>query len=141
MLYSEIYLLRYLQIEKNITYLQAVIKDIEKSDLKARKYMKLTFNSGGSPTEQTILKLEKLKEKLKSKTADQLRLQAEIIETLEKIEDPLQKQVLYQHYINNKEYQEIADYIFYSLRQVFYLRDKGLKNLDLILEEEGKVNE
>ena len=68
-----------------------------------------------------------LKEKLKSA----MKLRIDIKNKIEEIEDIDRRIVLSYRYIDNLKFDDIADRMNFSVRSVFYLYDKGIKDIKI----------
>lgn len=68
-----------------------------------------------------------LKEKLKSA----MKLRIDIKNKIEEIEDIDRRIVLSYRYIDNLKFDDIAEKMNFSVRTVFYLYDKGIKDINI----------
>lgn len=68
-----------------------------------------------------------LKEKLKSA----MKLRIDIKNKIEEIEDIDRRIVLSYRYIDNLKFDDIAEKMNFSVRMVFYLHDKGIKDINI----------
>lgn len=128
------YLKSYGTLKHDMDNLQRMIAGLEDSTLQASDYQEhIKGSERSSNVERLALKLYDLKEKYTLMFEEALRKQAEILEALELLEDPVERDILYMMYIERKKYYEIADELYFSDRTVWYKKNSGLKHLDEVL--------
>lgn len=74
-------------------------------------------------------------ERITAKIENAWRLRAEIISVVDQVEDITTETVLLKHYIDMKDYDEISEDMGYSRRQVIRINNKGLSEVQEILEK------
>ena len=91
---------------------------------------------GGNISKSTETKALRLADKateLQDAELEAIRIRQEVFDVIRKI--PGEKgDVLYQRYINLKSWEEVADAVGYSVRQVHYLHHDGLEEIQHCIE-------
>ena len=85
-------------------------------------------SSKGNTSMQTVDKIVDLQAEIKNEIAELVNLIAEIHAKIEQLENPTERAVLTERYINVKSWEEIAEIIGYSDRNTRYLHGKALLN-------------
>ena len=88
---------------------------------------KVSSNKGNTSM-QTVDKIVDLQAEIRKEIAELVSLIGEIHEKIELLENPTEKAVLTERYINVKSWEEIAEIIGYSDRNTRYLHGRALLN-------------
>ncbi|RKD25225.1 Protein of unknown function [Caminicella sporogenes DSM 14501] len=96
-------------------------------------------NNEKSRMENTIVKIIDLSHEINDEVDRFIDLKAEIMETIHKVEDVNCQLLLEKRYINGKSWDEISKELNYSIRGVFKIHSKALKEIDKILKVCSKV--
>lgn len=91
---------------------------------------KVSSNKGNTSM-QTVDKIVDLQAEIKNEIAELVNLIAEIHAKIEQLENPTERAVLTERYINVKSWEEIAEIIRYSERSTKYIHGRALKNFAL----------
>lgn len=91
---------------------------------------KVSSNKGNTSM-QTVDKIVDLQAEIRKEIAELVSLIGEIHEKIELLENPIEKAVLTERYINMKSWEEIAEIISYSERNTKYIHGRALKNFAL----------
>ena len=82
----------------------------------------------GNTSMQTVDKIVDLQDEIRKEIAELVSLIGEIHAKIELLENPIEKAVLTERYINVKSWEEIAEIIGYSDRNTRYLHGRALLN-------------
>lgn len=88
-------------------------------------------SSNGNTSMQTVDKIVDLQAEIDKEIAVLVDLIAEIHTKIEQLENPTERAVLTERYINVKSWEEIAEIINYSERNTKYIHGRALKNFAL----------
>ena len=88
-------------------------------------------SSNGNTSMQTVDKIVDLQAEVDKEIAALVDLIAEIHTKIEQLENPTERAVLAERYINVKSWEEIAEIINYSERNTKYIHGRALKNFAL----------
>lgn len=88
-------------------------------------------SSNGNTSMQTVDKIVDLQAEVNKEIAVLVDLIAEIHTKIEQLENPTERAVLTERYINVKSWEEIAEIINYSERNTKYIHGRALKNFAL----------
>ena len=88
-------------------------------------------SSNGNTSMQTVDKIVDLQAEVNKEIAVLVDLIAEIHTKIEQLENPTERAVLTERYINVKSWEEIAEIISYSERNTKYIHGRALKNFAL----------
>ena len=88
-------------------------------------------SSNGNTSMQTVDKIVDLQAEVNKEIAVLVDLIAEIHTKIEQLENPTERAVLTERYINVKSWEEIAEIISYSGRNTKYIHGRALKNFAL----------
>lgn len=88
-------------------------------------------SSNGNTSMQTVDKIVDLQAEVDKEIAVLVDLIAEIHTKIEQLENPTERAVLTERYINVKSWEEIAEIISYSERNTKYIHGRALKNFAL----------
>lgn len=137
------FLERYPKVKREIDDLEERIKTIREkySSAKAISYSDMPKSHNTSDLSDYMVKLEEYADKLIDKLKKQLGIEVDIMMTLDKIEDPDESYALRRHYIDGKEWGDIARNIPCSERTVYNIRLRGLKSLVKILQTDAENNQ
>jgi DNA-directed RNA polymerase specialized sigma subunit len=91
---------------------------------------KVSSNKGNTSM-QTVDKIVDLQAEIRKEIAELVSLIGEIHAKIELLENPIEKAVLTERYINMKSWEEIAEIISYSERNTKYIHGRALKNFAL----------
>ena len=91
---------------------------------------KVSSNKGNTSM-QTVDKIVDLQAEVNKEIAVLVDLIAEIHTKIEQLENPTERAVLTERYINVKSWEEIAEIISYSERNTKYIHGRALKNFAL----------
>ena len=89
-------------------------------------------SSNGNTSMQTVAKIVDLQAEVDKEIAVLVDLIAEIHTKIEQLENPTERAVLTERYINVKSWEEIAEIISYSERNTKYIHGRALKNFALL---------
>lgn len=87
-----------------------------------------------SPMEEIIVKLMDLENEVNSDIDRLILLKEEVIENINKIDNCNLRLILTMRYINNRDWEDIADNILYDVRSIYRFHKQGLKEIDKILK-------
>jgi DNA-directed RNA polymerase specialized sigma24 family protein len=68
------------------------------------------------------------------KMAAEFEKLADINDTLDRLQDPKQREVLVKHYLGGKPWHQIADETFYSERTIRYVHTAALAEVEKLIE-------
>lgn len=88
-------------------------------------------SSNGNTSMQTVDKIVDLQAEVDKEIAVLVDLIAEIHTKIEQLENPTERAVLTERYINVKSWEEIAEIINYSERNTKYIHGRALRNFAL----------
>lgn len=88
--------------------------------------------------EETIVKLMDLENEVNQDIDELIKLKAEIVETINQVDDPIYQLVLQMRYIDRKTWEEVAIGLGYDTRYTMKLHGRALKEIDDILKEDTK---
>ena len=139
---AEKYLKQYIRIVQRIEDLKENLAELYK-DIAAIKSAWPDGERHVHGTDQTAEQAMKLflkntdaiKDRITEKIIESWRKKIEIIIVLGQVSDGVTADVLKQHYIDMKGYEEIAENLGYSSRQVERINAKGIKEVRDILEK------
>ena len=80
----------------------------------------------------TMLKVIELEEKINCDIDELVKLKSVAREKIERMENEVEKVILYKRYFNNKTFEQISVEMNYSWRQIHRLHSEALKNFDKI---------
>lgn len=88
---------------------------------------------GGTPVTMTdlIIEKEELEERIERLMKKSKKLRSEILEEIDRVEDPRYAEILEDFFINCKTLEEIADETTYTVRHVYRLYSEGVTFLAL----------
>lgn len=87
-----------------------------------------------SPMEDVILKLMDLENEVNGDIDRLIALKEEVIENINKIDNCNLRLLLTMRYINNRDWEDIADIMLYDVRTIYRFHRQGLKEIDKILK-------
>lgn len=87
-----------------------------------------------SPMEDVIVRLMDLENEVNNDIDRLIALKEEVIGNINKIDDYRLRLLLTMRYINNREWEDIADNMLYDVRTIYRLHKQGLKEIDRILK-------
>lgn len=87
-----------------------------------------------SPMEDVIVKLMDLENEVNNDIDRLIALKEEVIENINKIDNCNLRLLLTMRYINNRDWEEIADNMLYDVRTIYRFHNQGLKEIDKILK-------
>ena len=82
-----------------------------------------------SKTEEIVVKICSLEEQIQSEIDDYVDVQREIHTAIESVDNPNERLLLRERYINFRSWEDIAEKVGYSYRQTTRLHGMALKNL------------
>ncbi|MEY8414786.1 DUF1492 domain-containing protein [Tissierella praeacuta] len=85
-----------------------------------------------SPMEDATVKLIDLCHEINDDIDELIRLKAEILETISKVDDPVSQLLLQMRYIESKTWEEVAYALRYNNRTVFKIHGRALKEIEKI---------
>ena len=88
-----------------------------------------------NPLEKIMVKVIDLDREIDSDIDALVDLKAEVWEQLDKMEDEVQKTILWLRYAERKTWSNIAAAVYFTSRYVYKLHGRALENLDKILNE------
>lgn len=86
-----------------------------------------------SPMEDTMVKLMDLENEINEDIDELIKLKAEILETINQVDDPVSQSLLEMRYIEGKTWEEVARGIGFDIRTAFRLHGKALKEIEKII--------
>ena len=95
-------------------------------------------NSVASPMEAATVKLVDLNHEINGDIDQLIDLKKEILETINRVEDPSYQLLLEMRYINNKSWDDVARDMGYDKRYTMKLHGRALKEINEILKEDTK---
>ena len=87
-----------------------------------------------SPMEDIIVKLMDLENEVNNDIDRLIALKKEVIKNINKIDNCNLRLILTMRYINNRDWEEIADNMLYDVRTIYRFHKQGLKEIDKILK-------
>lgn len=94
--------------------------------------------SGGdgstSPMENVVVKIIELKKEINNDIDRLIDIKREISNIISNINDPSYQLILEMRYVNNRDWEEIAEEIGYDIRWTLKLHGRALKEVDEILK-------
>lgn len=87
-----------------------------------------------SPMEDIIVRLMDLENEINNDIDNLIALKEEVIENINKIDNYNLSLLLTMRYINNKDWETIADNMLYDVRTIYRFHKEGLKEIDKILK-------
>ena len=125
-------LMQYHTIKTEIKQLQEKVQELEerKTSIKSQVITDMPVGNGESMDLLTILTIiEDTQEKLRMKSIELLDVMNEIEETIENIDDSLERCILRARYLHHKKWEEICVELNYSWRQIHRLHSNILKKI------------
>lgn len=80
--------------------------------------------------EETIVKLIDLENEVNEDIDELIKLKAQIMETINQVDDPIYQLILQMRYTEGKTWEEVARGLGYDKRWVLRLHGKALKEID-----------
>ena len=87
-----------------------------------------------SPMEDVIVRLMDLEKEIDNDIDRLIALKEEVIENINKIDNCSLRLLLTMRYINNRDWEDIADNMLYDVRTIYRFHNQGLKEIDKILK-------
>ena len=125
-------LMQYHTIKTEIKQLQEKVQELEerKTSIKSQVITDMPVGNGESMDLLTILTIiEDTQEKLRMKSIELLDVMNEIEETIESIDDSLERCILRARYLQCKKWEQICVELNYSWRQIHRLHSNILKKI------------
>ena len=91
---------------------------------------KVSSNKGNTSM-QTVDKIVDLQAEIRKEITELVSLIGEIHEKIELLENPIEKAVLTERYINMKSWEEIAEILGYTVRQTLNIHGRALKHFTI----------
>ena len=130
------FLKRTTKIRKEIDELENRIKEVRASYMAPRAIQYDDMPKAHRPTDLSdyYARVEIFVDMLLAKEKELIGVHADIMLTVDRLEDPDERRVLMLRYIDRKTWLEISRAIPCSERAVYYLHGRALKSLDEILQ-------
>ena len=130
------FLRRTFKISKEIDELENRIKETRASYMSPRaiQYNDMPKAHGNSDLSDYYARVEIYVNMLLEKEKELIGAHADIVLTIDRLEDPDERRVLMLRYIDNKPWSVIANAIPCSERAVYYLHGRALQHLTVILQ-------
>ena len=136
------FLRRTTKIRKEIDELENRIKDVRASYMAPRAIQDDDMPKAHSPTDLSdyYARVEVFVYMLLAKEKELIGVHADIMLTVDRLEDPDERRVLMLRYIDRKTWLDISRAIPCSERAVYYLHGRALRHLDEILQSIAVTN-
>ena len=127
------YLERAAHIQIDIDSLQQVVNELE-SALDGIQAVTFTekFKGSNIPDDTVLVnKICRIME-LKERISKKIDLQFKVIESIEKMKDPEEKALLRMKYLSGMTWEQISDKMGYSIRQIYNIKDRAIRNFEIM---------
>lgn len=134
------YLSRYIQLGREIAAKEAEIKELQDKLYSLPSALKEAPVMGGGGSDRLANLLSNIIDKQKEIKADVrhlMRIREEIENTINAVTDCDQRTVLIYRYLCGVSYEDIAQYMSYSLRKIHYLHGQALQAVKLPQKKEA----
>lgn len=91
-------------------------------------------NGSTSSMENVVVKIVELKKEINNDIDRLIDIKREISQIISNIDDPSHQLILEMRYVNNRDWEEIAEEIGYDIRWTLKLHGRALKEVDEILK-------
>lgn len=127
--------------EEKKAYLEQYIPSLQKRELLTEQFKELKAHSEqiemfslGADSNSAIKRAQKRLDALAAQIAEEIEqgisLRTQIKMAIARIENKKQRNVLMLHYVSGMTYEEVADKMCYSTRQIFILYKRGMEALN-----------
>lgn len=127
------YLLQAAALDKEIKAELEELSELKKYAMRSRSFVGGGHKGGISNVEALVEKICSAEENLNLKIDRLIDKKAEITAFIEQIHDTETRSVFKLHYVSGLTWEQVADKLFFSLRTVHNIRDRGLKMLENII--------
>ena len=136
------FLRRTTKIRKEIDEIEQRIKEVRASYMAPRAIQYDDMPKAHRPTDLSdyYARVEIFVDMLLEKEKELIGVHADIVMTVDRLEDPDERRVLMLRYIDRKTWLEISRAIPCSERAVYYLHGRALRHLDEILQSIAVTN-
>ena len=93
---------------------------------------KVQTSNNADSISDTVSKIMELEEKINADIDELVELKSVVRENIERMENDVEKVILYKRYFNNESFENIAVECGYSWRHIHRLHGEALKNFDKI---------
>lgn len=114
-----------------------LLKETE-GDIRATDYGKVIVDGTRNPDTigDFLAQLEDKRDELLKAKLEAHKMQHRVLSVITRLEDPLLNELLFARFIDLKEWEDIANEMAYSLRNIHYMKDRAYAEVEQILKED-----